>query len=125
MTGGDEGRPGERPITSFDSGLQHERTALAWERTAIAVMIAGLVLGRFAASHEFWLFAALGLLQTAFGAGLLVWAGIRYEDLHGPLRQGVDIVHPGATRVVGIVTVVAIGLGLVLALVVTGRDLVW
>jgi uncharacterized membrane protein YidH (DUF202 family) len=113
----------ERPATSFDPGLQHERTALAWERTAIAVMIAGLVLGRFAAVHEFWVFAAIGLLQTAFGAGLLVWTGVRYEDLHGPLREGVDIVHPRATRWVGIVTVAAIGLGLMLALVVTGRDL--
>jgi uncharacterized membrane protein YidH (DUF202 family) len=115
----------ERPTTSFDPGLQHERTALAWERTAIAVMIAGLVFGRFAAVHEFWMFAAIGLLQTAFGAGLLVWTGVRYEDLHGPLRQGVDIVHPRATRLVGIVTVTTIGLGLVLALVVTGRDLLW
>lgn len=113
----------ERPVTSFDSGLQHERTALAWERTAIAMMVAGLVLSRFAAIHEFWVFAAVGLLQTVFGAALLVWAGARYEDLHGPLRQGVDIVHPRATRVVGIVTVATIGLGLVLALVVTGRDL--
>jgi uncharacterized membrane protein YidH (DUF202 family) len=115
----------ERPTTSFDSGLQHERTALAWERTAIAVMIAGLVFSRFAAVHEFWVFAGIGLLQTAFGAGLLVWSGSRYEDLHGPLREGVDIVHPRATQVVGLVTVVGIGLGLVLAVVVTGRDLIW
>ena len=114
-----------RPTTIFDGALQHERTALAWERTAIAMMIAGLVLSRFAAVHEFWVFAAVGLLQTAFGAGLLVWSGSHYEDLHGPLREGADIVHPGATRVVGIVTVCGTGLGLVLAVVVTGSDLFW
>ncbi|HYN34900.1 MAG TPA: DUF202 domain-containing protein [Ilumatobacteraceae bacterium] len=108
----------ERPSTSFDVGLQHERTALAWERTAIAMMIAGLVLSRFAAIHEFWLFAAVGLLQTAFGAGLLVWAGSHYEDLHGPLRDGADVVHPLAARVVGVVTVITVGLGLAMAVAI-------
>ena len=105
----------ERPLTSFDAGLQHERTALAWERTAIAMMVAGLVSSRFAAINEYWLFAAAGLFQTAFGAGLIVWAGAHYEDLHGPLRDGADVVHPLAARVVGLVTVTSTGLGLALA----------
>lgn len=107
-----------RPDTSFDRGLQHERTALAWERTAIAMMAAGIVLTRFAAINSSLLVVAAGLLQTAFGAGVLVWAGAHYDDLHGPLREGADVVHPQATRLVGIVTVGAIGVGLVLALVV-------
>jgi uncharacterized membrane protein YidH (DUF202 family) len=108
----------ERPVTVFDAGLQHERTALAWERTAIAMMVAGLVLSRFAAIHEYWIFAAVGLLQTAFGAGLLVWAGAHYEDLHGVLRDGADVVHSKATRVVGVVTVITVGLGLTMAVAV-------
>ena len=29
----------DRPSTVFDAGLQHERTALAWERTAISTMV--------------------------------------------------------------------------------------
>lgn len=109
----------DRPATSFDTGLQHERTALAWERTAIATMVAGLVLSRFAAIHEYWLAAGAGLLQTAFGAALLVWSGAHYEDLHGPLRSGDDIVHPAAARIVGLVTVSTIGLALVTAVAVT------
>jgi uncharacterized membrane protein YidH (DUF202 family) len=107
-----------RPGSSFDSGLQHERTALAWERTAIAIMVSGLVLSRFAAVNSSLVVVAAGLLQTAFGAGVLVWAGSHYDDLHGPLREGADVVHPQATRVVGLVSVTAIGVGLVLALVV-------
>jgi uncharacterized membrane protein YidH (DUF202 family) len=104
-----------RPESSFDRGLQHERTALAWERTAIAMMISGLVLSRYAAVNTSLVVVAAGLLQTAFGAGLLVWAGSHYDDLHGPLREGADVVHPQATRLVGLVTVAAIGVGFVLA----------
>ena len=63
-------------------------------------------------------FAGVGLLQTAFGAGLLVWAGTHYDDLHGPLRANADVVHPHAARVVGLVTVTAIGLALATAVAV-------
>jgi uncharacterized membrane protein YidH (DUF202 family) len=110
-----------RPESSFDTGLQHERTALAWERTAIAMMVSGIVLARFAAVNTSLLVVAIGMLQTAFGAGILVWAGAHYDDLHGPLREGADVVHPQATRLVGLVTVTAIGVGFVLAIVVIVR----
>ncbi len=80
--------PPGRPNESFAPELQHERTVLAWERTAISVMVAGLVLVRLSAVKQLWGFAGAGLVLTASGAGLLVWAGIRYDDLHGPLRRG-------------------------------------
>ncbi len=114
----DEPQRSQRPTTSFDDGLQHERTALAWERAAIATVVAGLVLCRFAAIHSLWLFAAAGLVQTVFGAGLLVWAGVHYEDLHGPLRAGSDVVHPHAVRLVGTLTMFAAGIGLASAVAV-------
>jgi uncharacterized membrane protein YidH (DUF202 family) len=107
-----------RPATTFDGGLQHERTALAWERTAVATMVAGVILGRFAAIHEYWAFAALGLLQTAFGGGLLVWAAAHSENPHGVLQAGDDVVHPVAARVVGTVTVVTVGAALAMSVAV-------
>jgi putative membrane protein len=110
--------PGARPDAVFDEGLQHERTALAWERTAVATMVAGVVLSRFAAIHEYWVFAALGLLQTAFGGGLLVWAAAHYDDLHGTLRAGDDVVYPRATAIVGMATVVSVGVALLMAVAV-------
>jgi uncharacterized membrane protein YidH (DUF202 family) len=110
-----------RPTEVFDSGLQHERTSLAWERTAISMMVAGLVLSRFAATESFWLLAAGGMGQVVFGAALLVWSGSHYEELHGVLRDGTDVVHPSAARWVGLATIVGTGAGLVAAVVVAFR----
>lgn len=110
--------PSSRPATVVDPGLQQERTALAWERTAIATMVAGALLGRWAAQDAAPLFGVLGIAQVAFGGALLVWAGTHYEDLHGPLREGIDPTHPAAVRAVGLGTTIGIGAALALALVV-------
>ncbi len=88
---------------------------MAWERTSISTMVAGLVLSRFAASQEFWLLAAGGMAQVTFGAGLLVWSGAHYEQLHGLLRGGTDVVHPSAARWVGVATIAGTGAGLAAA----------
>ena len=99
----------------IDPGLQQERTALAWERTAIAVMISGVLLSRYAAQSAHWTTALAGLLQTSIGGGLLVWAGMHYTELQGPLQDGSDVVHPTATRIVGLSTVAFSGVALLLA----------
>lgn len=106
---------GARPGKVFDAGLQHERTALAWERTAVAVMVAGVLLARYAAQTVHYSIAFVGIAQVVLGALLLVWTGRHYDDLHGPLRDGASPVHPAAARVVGLATVVFSGFGLVLA----------
>jgi len=108
-----------RPTEVFDTGLQHERTSLAWERTAISMMVAGLLLSRFAAVEEFWLLAAGGMVQVTFGAVVLVWSGVHYEELHGTLRCGTDVVHPSAVRWVGLATIAGTGAGLIAAIAVT------
>jgi len=108
-----------RPTEVFDTGLQHERTSLAWERTAISMIVAGLLLSRFAAVEGFWLLAVGGMVQVVFGAVLLVWSGVHYEELHGALRRGADVVHPSAARWVGLATIAGTGAGLVVAVAVT------
>jgi uncharacterized membrane protein YidH (DUF202 family) len=98
----------ERPAEVFDPMLQHERTALAWERTAIATMVAGTLLARYAVEiHP--VLAAIGVSQVVFGGVLLAWAGRHYDDLHAPLRAGESPVHPGAARLVGATTVLFTG----------------
>ena len=108
----------DRPTTVFDPGLQHERTALAWERTAIASMVAGVLMARYAAEGLQFLFAFVGLAQVGVGAGVLLWSARHYDDLHGPLRAGESPIHPSAARVVGVTAVVFTGAGLVLAIAI-------
>jgi uncharacterized membrane protein YidH (DUF202 family) len=110
---------GPRPTTVFDTGLQHERTSLAWERTAISMIVAGLVLSRFAATEGMLILALGGMAEVVFGAALLVWAGVHYEDLHGPLRAGNDVVHQSAARWVGLATIGGTGAALGAAVVAT------
>jgi putative membrane protein len=107
-----------RPDTVFDVGLQHERTALAWERTAIASMVAGVLLARYAAQSLHFAFAAIGLAWVVVGGGLLVWSARHYDDLHGRLRDGQSPVHPGAARFVGFGTIAFTGAALLLAIVI-------
>lgn len=104
-----------RPGEIFDPMMQHERTALAWERTAISTMVAGVILARYATSLT-RVFAAVGVLQVLIGATLLVWTGVRYDQLHGPLRRGESPVHPTAARLVGLSTIVFTGAASIIAI---------
>jgi putative membrane protein len=106
-----------RPTTVFDEGLQHERTALAWERTAIAAMVAGALLARYASSAEHFVFASVGVAMVACGSVLLVWSSLHYDDLHGPLRAGQSPVHPTAARRIGWLVIGFTGCALVLSII--------
>ena len=112
----------DRPELVFDGGLQQERTALAWERTSVATMVAGTVLARYAATDGAPWVAAVGLLQVAFGAGILMWAGDHYDDLHGPLRRGANPSHPLAARAVGAATTAGTFTALVASVWLVLRD---
>lgn len=95
-----------RPDRIFDPGGQHERTALAWERTAVALMVAGGLLLKHAIDSDAAWAEVLGLLGVTAGAGLLLWAARRYESLHGVLRSEADVIHPTMLRTVALTTVV-------------------
>ena len=109
---------GPRPARVFDGGLQQERTALAGERTAIATMVAGILFARYSAAEVHLAVASIGIVQVVLGAGLLVWAGRHYDELHGPLRSGASPVHPTAARIVGLAAVLFSGAALVVAVAI-------
>mgnify|MGYP001152866461 CR=1 FL=1 len=109
----------ERPAESFSESLQHERTNLAWERTAIALMVASTLLARYAASDGVWVVAGVAFALAAVGGGLLVWGGVHYDDLHEPLRTGGEIDHHIEIKLVAATAVAVAGTALLLALWLT------
>jgi len=102
-------------------GLQQERTALAWERTAVSIVGVGLLLTRVASDQFGVLFAAIGLVQVAIGAAMVVWTGWHYADLHDLTDNGESPSHPLAARVVGVSTCVFVAVALVVAIAITLR----
>ena len=98
--------------------LQPERTALAWERTAIAMMVAGVIFVRQAAINSYSVVGLVGMLQTLLGAALLVWAGLNYEDLGHQLREETSVTRHTATSLLGLATLVFIGASLILTIVI-------
>jgi putative membrane protein len=111
--------PRPRQTTIFDLGLQHERTALAWERTAIATMVSGVLLARYAAESAHVLLAIIGLLQTASGGALLLWASLHYDARGHHLRDSTAVAQPTIARLIGLSTVAFIAASLVLAVILT------
>ncbi|TYL46060.1 DUF202 domain-containing protein [Nocardioides sp. BGMRC 2183] len=62
-------------LTGTDPGLQIERTALAWRRTALSTAALGLLLVRLGFSHD-------QPLEVAAGAGaLLIAAGFAARSI--------------------------------------------
>ena len=98
-----------RPDHVFDPSLQHERTALAWERTAVALMFAGGLVFNYAQDTKVAWAEVLGLIVLAGGAVILLWAGKRYEWLHGPLREGRNITNPAMLKTVGLLAAILTG----------------
>jgi uncharacterized membrane protein YidH (DUF202 family) len=108
-------RAGQRGAVA---GLQHERTTLAWERTAFSLMGVGVVLGRFAAVNDVLLAEVVALPLVVLGAVLLVWAGAFYEHRAAHIEASHDVAHPRAARLVGAVAVATTGASLAAGIVV-------
>lgn len=93
-----------------NAGLQAERTALAWNRSALAVLAnALLVLRAGAESHEASLVVVASMLLFAAGAAVFYGAWRRRRLLSG---QGATSPCPTAILTVAIVVWVACAAGL-------------
>ncbi|UFS59724.1 DUF202 domain-containing protein [Subtercola endophyticus] len=69
----------------FDRGLQAERTALAWRRTALSLALGSLAAARvLAAAFGLWSYA-IGMLGLAASALFLFSADRRYRRAHESL----------------------------------------
>ena len=62
----------------FDPGLQGERTALAWTRTALALAIAGALIMRFTIDRLGVVALVLGSIAVALAAVMAMLARVRF-----------------------------------------------
>ncbi len=108
-------RRGGWPEEVFDPGLQQERTALAWDRTGVAILVAAAVMLRDAVVNGLVVFIAVASAFIGVGAVVLVVAYLRYGALHATLRRAGTVAEPILVRVVGTATVAfnALALGLI------------
>ncbi|MGZ4675140.1 MAG: DUF202 domain-containing protein [Acidimicrobiia bacterium] len=104
-----------RPLDEDDEGLAPERTALAWNRTGIAFLVAIAALGRRVwpidrGNHGF-VVGALGFATLLFLASL--WVATRLATRH---RYEGETMDATAFRLVTVGTLVVAVAGLALAL---------
>src|SRR3546814_19046331 len=85
----------------FDPKTPPERTSMAWERTAFSGMAVGLLMARVGASVHLTL-GLVGVVQVCASAGLLLWTGQHYADLHRRRHAGGPPTHSMAVAVDGI-----------------------
>lgn len=97
-------------------GLPTERTTLAWERTAIAMMGAGLVLARQGARTVHTAIGLIGVAQVVAGGLLLAWSLRNDQFVRNPDDPPGAVPQVGLTRLVGLGSLAFTGAGLLLGL---------
>lgn len=105
----------------LDPGLQHERTELAWDRTALSLMVVGALCVRLAVTSLGVAWSVPGLLVVGAGAGVL-WLGVRHSRRRvASLRAAGSPVRPVVVWRVGAAAVGAslVALALAVAVLVT------
>ncbi len=110
----------------YDPGLQPERTALAWRRTALSLVVVSLGAARLLPAQLGAGAVVLGVAGAAGGVAVHVLAGRRARRTTARLLATGDLAHPHSAGallavVAGAVTVLGLGaLALVLGRVVAG-----
>lgn len=111
---------GDRSSRPFDNGLQPERTALAWRRTALAIAVGSLAGARILA-HVFGLWALLpGGLGLALAVTIMFVVHRRHVEVHRRLTTSASDRIPlqggGLPALVALATLVAGVLSLIVVL---------
>ena len=102
----------------IEDGLPHERTALAWTRTALSLVVAGSLLIRYLGAPFSDVYHLPAYSALAAGTAIL-WLSARDQRLQTRHNESTSQLRPGRALVVGIT---AFGLGVAsLLIVAAGR----
>jgi uncharacterized membrane protein YidH (DUF202 family) len=83
----------------FDTGLQAERTLLAWRRTCLSLAAAGAVAIRYTVAHLGTATVATGLVVLALSATGWLTSTLRYHRAHQSLTDTPPALGLGGTTV--------------------------
>jgi len=90
------------PSEQFEDGLQRERTALAWTRTALALIVASSVLLRYLGAPYFGL-AYVPAYVTLVAGIVVLWLAARDDRLQGKDAAGAAQLRPSRAWTVGVI----------------------
>lgn len=76
------------PDAPFDSGLQPERTLLAWRRTALALVVGCAVVVRLTITGPWPALATSSIIGIGLAGAVYVGASRRYRRVHVALHEG-------------------------------------
>jgi putative membrane protein len=93
----------------FDPGLQGERTALAWSRTALALALAGAVMTRMTVDRLGAVAVLLGLVAVVASVATGMLAVTRYHRSAVSLHERGSISTDGRVLALAAISVVAAG----------------
>ena len=100
----------------WDPGLQPERTALAWQRTALATAVAALAVTRLATHRPSVPVLVVAVLAAAFAALTAVRSAINYRRAVRELHAGRPL-RPLGPALPTTAAIVLLGLAVLLAMV--------
>lgn len=94
----------------WDAGLQPERTRLAWQRTALALLTAGLVVARLVGHHHIATGIAIAAAACVLAASVGIVSTRRYKSANRRLEEERPL--PGAAvNLLTTLTFLVVGVG--------------
>ena len=94
----------EKKCDVFDLGLQQERTALAWNRTGLSMIVCGSLLVRDHGDTAPIVFLMIGGATSVLGTWMLVAAGMRYKQMDKALRGNESVTSYRWVRAIAMCT---------------------
>ena len=94
----------ERHGPDVQSQLANERTYLAWLRTALALVAAGVAAARLLAGQSLhWAWEAVGIMLILAGVVTAALARRRWQSMDAAIREGEPLPAPGLAAMIAAV----------------------
>jgi uncharacterized membrane protein YidH (DUF202 family) len=104
----------DRPQPVLDSGLQAERTRLAWSRTALSFAAVGALLLHNGLSRGDPVYGLPGIIALCFAAATYLLGVGRYHATNRRVPRGQSMTSVGSVRTLTVLTALTVVVALIL-----------